>query len=55
MNDMTPSNYWMSFVAEWDRLSHAAADTGQTEMADFFGELADDAGDVWSGLYGPLN
>jgi hypothetical protein len=50
----TPYGYWLSFVTEWDRLSTEARFAGQDEMADFFGELADDAADVWAGFYGPL-
>lgn len=50
----TPYGYWMSFVTEWDRLAHLAYEAGQDDMGCFFAELADDAGDVWSGLYGPL-
>ena len=50
----TPYSYWLSFVTEWDRLSDVYRDLGQTELADFLGELSDDAADVWSGFYGPL-
>lgn len=55
MNEITPAGYWLSFNSEWERLHEAAWNAGQTEMSDFFAELADDAADVWAGLYGPLS
>lgn len=51
---MSAKDYWLSFNNEWDRLEKAAYDAGQDGMAAFFGELADDAADVWAGLYGPI-
>jgi hypothetical protein len=50
----TPYGYWLSFVTEWDRLADAAYEAGQDDVGAFFEELADDAGDVWAGFYGPL-
>lgn len=50
----TPYAYWLTFVSAWDNLSAQARYAGQDDMADFFGELADDAADVWAGFYGPL-
>lgn len=50
----TPYGYWLSFVTEWDRLAVEARNAGQDDMAEFFGELADDASDVWAGFFGPL-
>lgn len=46
--EMQPAEYWLTFVSEWDRLAVVAHDTGQTQMEQFFGELADDAGDMWA-------
>lgn len=51
---MSAKDYWLSFNTEWDRLERAAYATGQDDMGEFFGELADDAADVWAGLYGPI-
>lgn len=50
----TPYTYWLSFATDWDSLSAEAHNAGQDEMADFFAELADDAADMWAGVYGPL-
>ena len=52
---MSAKDYWLSFCNEWFRLEQEAFDAGQIEMGNFFAELADDAGDVWAGLYGPLS
>lgn len=52
---MSAKDYWLSFCMEWNTLSLEAINAGQVDMGEFFGELADDAGDVWAGLYGPLS
>ncbi|MCA1839912.1 MAG: hypothetical protein LC723_06225 [Actinobacteria bacterium] len=51
---IAPKDYWLTFCMDWNTLANEAYDTGQTDMGLFFDELADDAGDVWAGLYGPL-
>lgn len=51
---VSPYAYWLTFVGAWDNLAEQARFAGQHEVADFFGELADDAADVWAGFYGPL-
>jgi len=51
---MTAHQYWLSFNIEWNNLAVEANKAGQWEMAEFFAELADDAGDMWAGVYGPL-
>lgn len=48
VTEMTPAEYWLSFVSEWDRLARVAHETGQTEMQEFFDELVDDASDMWA-------
>lgn len=53
-SNTNPYPYWLSFVTEWDRLAQVAYEAGQDDMGLFFAELADDASDVWSGVYGPL-
>ncbi len=54
MGEMSAKDYWLSFNLDWNNLSTEAYDAGQTEMANFLGELADDAADVWAGLFGPI-
>lgn len=52
---LAPQEYWFQFSLDWDTLAREAFRAGQDQMAEFFGELADDAADVWAGLYGPLS
>lgn len=51
MSDLTPEQYWLSFCAEWDTLSRACDENGQTQMSEFFAELSDTAGDMWQHLH----
>lgn len=52
---LAPQDYWFQFSLDWDALANEAYKAGQNDMAQFFGELSDDAADVWAGLLGPLS
>ena len=49
---VSPEQYWLSFANEWDKLSRYATEAGTfvdgVHMGTFFGELADDAADMWA-------
>lgn len=53
--DARPLDYWLGFCHTWFVLAQEAYKAGQYEMGAFFDELSDDAGDVWSGAFGPLS
>lgn len=55
VTEMTAKDYWLSFNFNWVELANQAYDAGQMAMGSFFDEIADDAADVWAGLYGPIN
>jgi hypothetical protein len=52
--ELRPTDYWLSFCHTWFVLAQEAYKAGQDDVGQFFDELSDDAGDVWSGMYGQI-
>jgi len=50
--ERTAASYWLTFCAEWNNLAIETYNAGQDGMADFLGEMSDEAADFWTRLVG---